>query len=381
MDFGWSEAQLQLYRRAREFADEALNGFERSPAGQPEFERANWRRCAEFGVQGLIVPETYGGRGLDALSTILALEGIGYGCRDNGFTLALNGHIWAVTEPLLRFGDEDQKRRYLPGMCDGSLIGAHGMTEPDSGSDAFSLTTTATRTDDGYVLNGHKVYIGLAPVCDLALVFARTAPDRGSWGISAFVIEAGTPGMTLSAPAGAMGLHGTEIGEIRLEDCVVPEAARLGAEGAGASIFNYSMEWERSFIFTSHVGAMQRQLDETVAHARERRQFGRKIGDFQSVSNRIADMKLRLETAKLLLYRCAWAKQTDERIPMDAALSKLHISESFVQSSLDAVRVHGARGYLHGSAVERDLRDATGGVLYSGTSDIQRQLIARLLGL
>lgn len=381
MDFARSEAQSELYREARDFAAGALNDFEEAAAGQPAFDRDRWARCAEFGVQGLFVPEVFGGRGLDILSSVIALEGIGYGCRDNGFTLALNGHLWAVTEPLLSFGDDAQKRRYLPGMCDGTLIGAHGMTEPDAGSDAFSLSTSAERTAEGYVLNGHKVYIGLAPVCDLALIFARTAPDKGAWGLSAFIVEAGAPGMTLSDPARAMGLEGTSIGEILLEDCRVPASARLGPEGAGASIFNHSMEWERSFIFTSHVGAMERQLDETVAYARERRQFGTKIGGFQSVSNRIADMKLRLEIAKLLLYRCAWSKQTDQRIPMDAALSKLHIGESFLQSSLDAVRIHGARGYLKGRAVERDLRDSTGGVLYSGTSDIQRQLIARLLGV
>lgn len=381
MEFGWSEEQRQLYDDARAFAAESLNGFEDSATRQPAFGRANWEACAAFGVQGLFVPEEYGGRGMDILSTILALQGIGYGCRDNGFTLALNGHMWAVTEPLLGFGTEEQKRHFLPRLCNGEWIGAHGMSEPESGSDAFSLTTSAVRTDGGYLLNGHKVFIGLAPVCDLALIFARTDPDKGRWGISAFLVETDGSGITLSEPVQAMGLSGTVIGEIVLEDCFVPESSRLGAEGAGVTIFNDSMEWERSFIFSSHVGAMERQLDETVAYARERRQFGQRIGDFQSVSNRVADMKLRLEMAKLLLYRCAWAKQHKERIMVDAALSKLHISESFVQSSLDAVRVRGARGYMQGSTTERDLRDATGGVLYSGTSDIQRQLIARLLGL
>lgn len=380
MDFSWSEAQLALRDKAAAFAEQELNSFV-NDGSEPDFNRELWQRCADFGVQGAFIDTKFGGQGHDILTTILMLGGIGYGCRNNGFTLGLNGHMWAVMEPVLRFGNEAQHERYLPGLCNGQLIGAHGMSEPGSGSDAFSLKTTAQTVDGGYVLSGHKVYIGLAPVCDLALVFASTAPDKGQWGISAFIVEASREGFETVGPVAKMGLSGSPLGEIKLNDCFVPTENRLGPEGAGVSIFNHSMEWERSFIFSSHVGAMQRQLDETLAYAGKRRQFGQRIGQFQSVSNRIADMKLRLETARLLLYQCAWQKQTDESIAVDAALAKLHISESFVQSSLDAVRVHGALGYLSEYGVERDLRDATGGVIYSGTSDIQRQLIARLLGV
>ena len=255
------------------------------------------------------------------------------------------------------------------------------MTEEEAGSDAFSLQATAKRVEGGYILDGDKVYVGAAPVCDLALVFASTDLTRKQWGLCAFIIEAHSEGFEVGAADEKMGLSGTSLGSISLRSCFVPERNRLGAEGAGASIFNYSMEWERSFIFASHVGAMARQLDEAVTFAAKRRQYGSAINQFQSVSNRLADMKLRLETARLLLYRCAWLKQTDQRIPLDSSLAKLHISESFVASSLDAIRIHGARGYLREYGVERDLRDATGGVIYSGTSDIQRQLIARLLSV
>ena len=381
MDFSWSADQLRLRERALEFAASELGGQSADVATEPVFDRHLWQRCADFGVQGAFVPESFGGRGHSILSTILMLEAIGQECRDNGFTLGLNGHMWAVMEPVLRFGSEQQKKKFLPGMCDGSLIGAHAMTEAETGSDAFSLKTRAEKVEDGYLLDGHKVYIGLAPACDLALVFASTKPESREWGISAFIVDAASDGFVAGAAQSKMGLNGSPMGEITLTRCFVPEENRLGPEGAGASIFNHSMEWERSFIFASHVGAMQRQLDESVRYASGRQVFGQRIGNFQSVSNRIADMKLRLETARLLLYRSAWLKDSDERIPLDAALAKLHISESFVQSSLDAVRIHGALGYLSEHGIDRDLRDATGGVIYSGTSDIQRQLIAKLLGV
>lgn len=385
MDFSIDEQQRELVAVARDFARRELgndlNGRDPRGAVDEADWRGDWNRCADFGVLGLIVPEQYGGRGHDALTTVMVLEAIGYGCRDNGLTLGLNGQIWAVQEPIMTFGSEEQKRRYLPGLCDGSLIGAHGMTEPEAGSNAFGLRTTAERSGDDFVLNGHKTYIGLGPACDLALVFATTDPALGQWGISAFLIEADTRGFVRGEPQQKMGLRTAPMGELWLEDCRVPASAQLGPTGAGVSIFQKSMEWERSFIFASHVGSMARQLDECVAFARKRQVFDKPIGSYQSVSNRLADMKLRLETSRLLLYRAAWAMDHGGASAADAALAKLHISEAFVASSLDAIRIHGGKGYLSEHGIERDLRDAAGGVIYSGTSDIQRQVISGLLGL
>jgi alkylation response protein AidB-like acyl-CoA dehydrogenase len=189
------------------------------------------------------------------------------------------------------------------------------------------------------------------------------------------------PGFRLSRSWEKMGLRTVPTGELILDDCFVPEENRLGPVGAGVSIFNGSMEWERSFIFASHIGAMERQLEKAISFAKERRQFGQPIGKFQSVSNRIAAMKLRLETARLHLYKAAWLKEHDKPAAMQAAMTKLYISEAYVRSSLDAISIHGSRGYLTEMEIERDLRDATGGVLYTGTSDIQRVVIAWLLGL
>ncbi|MEM7044294.1 MAG: acyl-CoA dehydrogenase, partial [Pseudomonadota bacterium] len=274
---------------------------------------------------------------------------------------------------------DEQKHRYLPALCDGSIIGAVSMTEHEAGSNAAGIRTTAEPIDGGYLLNGKKAYVGLGPYSDLVLVFASTAPDRGSWGLSAFLIDAGTEGFTRLSPQQKMGLRSTPMGELVFENCVVNEDARLGREGAGLAIFQHIMEWERSFILASHVGSMHRQLDECVAFARNRVVFDKSIDRFQSVSNRLANMKLRLETAQLLLYKAAWLKSNGRSCAAEAALANLHLSESFVESSLDAIRIHGGKGYLSETGVERDLRDAIGGVIYSGTSDIQRQIIAELL--
>ncbi|MHC4910397.1 MAG: acyl-CoA dehydrogenase family protein, partial [Planctomycetota bacterium] len=323
----------------------------------------------------------YGGCGLDIVTSVRMLEGIGYGCRDNGLTLGLNGQIWAVQEPILMFGSEEQKQRYLPRMCDGSLLAAHAMTEAESGSDAFSLKTTAERTEGGYILNGRKIYVGLAPVAGVSLVFANTNPAVGRWGITAFLVDNDLDGCEVSPPSSKMGLRTSPLGELTFRDCFVPESGRMGPEGAGVSIFNHSMDWERGFIFASHVGSMARQLDDCVAFARERNVFGNPIGKFQSVSNRIAEMRLRVETARLLIYKLAWMKQEDQPAMLEAAMTNLHLSESFAANSLDAIRIHGGRGYLTDFEVERDLRDSVGGVIYSGTSDIQRNIIAQVLGL
>ncbi len=380
MEFGFTEEQEALRAETIEFARNELSADLVARDTTQGFNPDLWQRCADFGILNSNIPVEYGGRGRDVTTTVAMMEGLGYGCPDNGLTLALNGQVWAVQEPIQRFASEEQKERYLPLLGSGGF-GAHAMSELESGSDTFALATTATKTGDGYVLNGRKSYIGLAPVCDVALVFATTDPSLGRWGVSAFLVDSDTPGFNRSDNQPKMGLRTGPFGEITFADCVVPTSARLAPEGAGASIFTASMDWERSFIFASHVGSMARQLDQSIEYARTRHQFGEPIGKFQSVSNRIADMQLRLETSRLLLYKAAWLLDTGQPAPLASSLANLHLAESFVASSTDAIRIHGAKGYMSEYGVERDLRDALGGVIYSGTSDIQRQVIARLLGL
>jgi alkylation response protein AidB-like acyl-CoA dehydrogenase len=381
MDFSWSEEQIQFKEAVIKFAQGELNAGIIERDRQGEFSRENWRKCADFGFQGLPMPEEYGGADAGIMTTMVAMEGLGYGCRDNGLIFALNAQMWSIQLPILTFGTEAQKDKYLPALCRGEIVGAHGMTEPGSGSDAYSLVTRADRTEHGYVLNGTKMFVTSAPIADVYLVFARTDNDKGMAGISAFLIEKGTDGLSTGRDLEKMGLRTSPMGEVILRDCYVPAENRLGPEGAGASIFNSSMEWERSAILGSHIGAMERQLEECIQYARERRQFAQPIGKFQAVSNRIADMKVRLETARVVLYKVAWLKENNKPAVLEAALAKLYLSECFVQSGLDAIRIHGGYGYMTEFEVERDLRDAIGSTLYSGTSDIQRVVIARWLGL
>jgi alkylation response protein AidB-like acyl-CoA dehydrogenase len=346
-----------------------------------EFSVEAWKKCANFGIQGLPIPEEYGGTDADPLTVMLVMEALGYACRDNGLIFSLNAQMWSCEIPLVRFGTDEQKRRYLPSLCDGTLVGVQGMTEPDSGSDAFSLATTATKVDAGWVLRGTKTFITNAPIADLFIVFASTNRSIGFAGVSAFVVDARTEGLSVGVPFEKMGLRTSPMSEVVLADCFVPEDALLGAPGVGASIFNSSMDWERSCILASAVGTMQRQLERSIAYARQRTQFGQRIGKFQAVSHKIADMKVRLETSRLLLYRSGWLRSRGRPTAVDSAIVKLHLSESFLQSALDTLQIHGGYGYMQESEIEREVRDAIAARIYSGTSEIQRNLIAGFLGL
>ena len=283
--------------------------------------------------------------------------------------------------PILRYGTEAQRQQYLPRLCDGSLIGANAATEPDAGSDIFSMRTRAVRQDDMYVLNGTKMFVTNAPVADLFVAYATLDPALGVAGITAFIIERDTPGLTISRRLHKMGLRTSPMAEVIFDDCRVPVGQRLGREGRGVEVFDCSMEWERGCILASCLGVMRRQLEECIKHARTRKQFGRPIGKNQSVANKIVDMKVRLETSRALVGRIGELKDQNRPAMLESAMAKLHVSQSFVQSSLDAVQIFGGYGYMTEQQVERDLRDAVGSSLYSGTSEIQRNIIARGLGL
>jgi alkylation response protein AidB-like acyl-CoA dehydrogenase len=381
MDFAWSEEQLVYKKAVIDFAQKELNEDLLERDREASLSRVNWEKCAQFGIQGMPFPEEFGGSDADILTAMLTMDGLGYGCKDNGLIFGINAQMWSVMMPILHFGTQEQKQKYLPGLCRGDLIGAHGMTEPNTGSDAYSLTTRAEKVEGGYLLNGTKTFVTNAPVSDLSLVFATVDASRGMWGITAFIVETGTPGFRISRSIDKMGLRTSPMGELVLQDCFVPEDTRLGPEGTGARLFNNSMEWERACILASNLGSMERQLEDSIQYARERIQYGQPIGKYQSVANRIVDMKIRLETARLLLYKVAWLKKMNKPAVMEAAMAKLYLSECFVQSGLDAIRTFGGYGYTTEFEIERDLRDAIGGTLYSGTSDIQRNIIARLLGL
>lgn len=379
MDFGLSAEQQDWHDRAVAFARAELTDDLQGRDERREFWREGWQRCARFGIQGLPIPGEYGGRGQNLAVTIAALEGLGYGCEDNGLIFAINAALWTVATPILLYGTEAQKRQFLPGLCDGSLVGANGASEAEAGSDIYGMTTRAELRGDEWVLNGRKVWVTSAPVADLFVCYATTDPSRGVMGLHAFIIPADAPGFRVVREIKKMGVRTAPMGELALEDCRIPAGNLLGRPGRGADVFRASMEWERGAILAWTLGTMRRQLERCVAHARTRKQFGKPIGRNQAVAHRVVAMKLRLETCRPLVYKVGWLKDRGEDATLDAALAKLHVSECFVQNSLDAVQLFGASGYATETGVERDLRDSVGSLIFSGTSDIQRNIIAQHL--
>jgi alkylation response protein AidB-like acyl-CoA dehydrogenase len=372
-----AEFYEQVLRFARALPRDALEGDRRHA-----FSRENWARCGEFGLTGLPAPEGHGGGGLDVVTTMLALEALGYGCTDNGLVFSIQAHLWTSVVPVMTFGSEEQKARWLPGLCSGELIGCHTVTEPEAGSDAFGMHATGRAVDGGYVLNGRKTFITNAPVADLVIVFVRTEPQGiGPFGISAFLIPAGTEGLSVAEPTEKMGLRTSPMADVVLEDCFVPPEWMLGGPGQGGEIFSTAMRWERACIMASHVGQMRRALEACVAYARQRRQFGKPIAKYESVADKIADMKVAVEASRGLVLRVGWLMDRGYDTTMDAAVAKAFVSEASVKVHLDAVQVHGGYGYMTEFEIERALRDAIGGKLYSGTTEIQRRIIARGLGL
>jgi alkylation response protein AidB-like acyl-CoA dehydrogenase len=382
MDFSLTDEQKLLRDNIVRFAREALSPGAAERDREQAFSRELWRKCGEIGIQGLPVPEQYGGSGADPLTCAIALEALGYGCRDGGLVFSLCAHLLSCVVPLWQHGNEAQKRRYLPGLCNGTLVGVHAMTEPGSGSDAFALRTRAERDGAGFRINGTKTFISNGPVADLVIVFAMTDPKKGyHGGVTAFLVEAGTPGFKAGTKFEKLGLRTSPIGELVFTDLYVAADAVLATVGAGSALFTASMDWERICLFASHVGAMERLLETSIAYARTRTQFGQAIGKFQAIGHRIADMKVQLEAARLLVYRAAWRLGNTRNASLDAAMAKLFVSESLVQAALATVQIHGGYGFMTEYEVERALRDAVGSTIYSGTSEMQRNIIARWLGL
>ncbi len=382
MEFAFTEEQAQLAREIREFAATELDDDVIARDLRNEFSRELWNRAAAQGLTGLPAPEEYGGVGLDPLTTAIVMEALGYGCRDGGLVFSIGAHLFTCVVPVWKFGTEEQRRRLLPGLCDGSIIGANGMTELGSGSDAYAMKTRAARCDGGWRLDGGKVFITNSPVADLVIVYAMTDETKGYFGgVTAFLVGADTPGFLAAQTFKKMGLRTSPVGELVFSDMFVPDADVLGKVGAGAMIFNEVMDWERTCLFASHVGQIDRVLERAVEHARTRRQSGHPIGHFQAISHRLAELKTRLEAARLLTYRAAWKIDRDRSVSMDAAMAKNFVAETFVEASLAAVQTFGGYGYMTEYEVERTLRDAVSAPIYSGTTEIQNSIIARWLGL
>jgi len=382
MDFAVSDEQKAFRETIVRFARRELNRDVGARDRDQTFDQEGWRKCGEMRLQGLCIPEELGGLGLDPLSTAMALEALGYACEDSGLVFALCAHLLPCAVPIWKHGTEEQRQKYLPGMCRGDIIAANSMTEPNSGSDAFAMKTRAVPDRDGFRLNGTKMFTSNAPVADLLVLFAMTDPEKGyHGGCTTFLVEAKTPGVSVPRKIEKLGLRTSPLGEVVLEDAWVPASAVLGGVGGGSTLFTHSMDWERSCLFAFNVGVQERLLEGSIEYARTRQQFGKPISQFPAIANRIADMKVRLEAARLLVYSAAWRLERSRTAALDAAMAKLFVSESLVEASLGAVQIRGGYGFMTEYQVERALRDAVGSTIYSGTSEMQRNIIARWLGL
>ena len=353
------------------------------PAGgaTDSFNSQGWDLIRRTGILRLPFDTRYGGRGEDLLTTMFVLESLGHGCRDGGLIFTACAHMVSAGVPLQRFGSDALKDRYMQRLCDGSTIGAHAITEPRGGSDALGMETFAVDRGDHYVLDGTKAFVTNAPIADVFVVYARTKPEGGPFGITAFVVDRDTPGLTVGAPIPKMGLEGSPVGEVVLDGCEVDAANIIARPGSGYLVLDHVMKWEILCSFVASVGAMQHRLERCVEYARSRHQFGRPIGAFQAIANKIVDMKIAVETARRWLYDTAVRFERHEDITTDLAITKLLASEANVTAALAAIQIFGANGYTTAYGLEADLRDAVGGTIYSGTSEIQRNKIARMLGL
>jgi alkylation response protein AidB-like acyl-CoA dehydrogenase len=378
VEFGWSTQQQERFTRTIDAVRQALPDGDRTGG---HYDRKDWLKLGELGLLGMPVPVSYGGGGFGAVDTARLTEAFGYACADTGLVFAAGAHLFACTVPITEYGTEQAKSRLLPGLCSGQLIAGNAMTEEGAGSDVSKLAVTATPTAGGWALSGEKSFVSNGPAADILVTYATTDPRAGHLGCTAFVVDATTPGVVAGKSFEKMGLSSCPAGTVRFEDCLVPSENMLGVPGQGGAIFQHSMAWERSCLFAGYVGLMDRLVERSVAHARTRRQFGQPIGDFESVANRIADMKLRAEAGRLLLYRACWEIDQSAVTPMSIALAKLAVSEGALASALDAVRLFGAQGYLAEYGIEATLRDTVPATIFSGTSDIQRMIIVKELGL
>ncbi|MFC4048755.1 acyl-CoA dehydrogenase family protein [Actinomadura syzygii] len=381
MDFGLSADQRRLYDGILADVTRDLPGARRRESSADHFAPDEWATAGRLGLTGLCLPAENGGRALGALDTALALEAFGRGCADTGLVFAVAAHLLACAVPVRDFGRAPVRDGMLGGLARGGLIAANAMTEEGAGSDVGRLATTAERDGGDYVLHGVKSFASNAPAADVFVTYAVTDPAAGFLGISAFAVPRELSGVVVGPPLRKMGLHGCPAGRVEFVRCRVPERYRLGEEGDGSAIFQHSMGWERACLFAAYVGLMDRQLRDCVQHARERRQFGHGIGEFQAVSHRLATMTQRLEGCRLLLYRACWLLDQGRDATTAAAVAKVSVSEASVANSLDAVQIFGGSGYLSPAGIEQQLRDSVPSTIFSGTSEIQREIIAKGAGL
>jgi butyryl-CoA dehydrogenase len=374
MDLELTDEQRAVREMARKFAEEYIVPVARDNDVHERFPGDIIVKMGELGLLGGPVPVEYGGAGIDYISHALVTEEIGKACSSVRTTISVQ--ISLVELSLARWGSEAQKRRYLPAMCSGKLIGCFGLTEPNAGSDPSGMETTAVADGDHWVLNGHKIWISNGGVAGLAIIFAQTDRSKGHRGIAAFLVEGGTPGFSTRDMHGKLGLRASNTAELMLDDCRIPKDHLLGQVGDGFKVAMAALDNGRYSVAAGCVGICQGCVDASVRYAKERKQFGRAIGSFQLVQDLIARMIVDTEAARLLVFRAGHLKNQGVRCTREVSIAKYFASEAAVRCALDAIQVHGSYGYSNDYPVERYLRDAKVATIYEGTSQIQKLLIA-----
>lgn len=377
MNFERNTEQRQIQQMVRDFAREQILPIAAEIDETDEFPRKLIRQMGELGIMGLPIPEEYGGVGADFVSYISAIEEISYASASVGVILAV--HTSVGTFPILYFGTEEQKRKYIPKLANGEFIGAFALTEPNAGSDASSLRTQAVLNGDHYLLNGSKIFITNGGEADVYCVFAVTNTGRGNRGITAFLVDKDTPGFRIGKKERKMGLHGSATSELVFEDAQVPVGNRLGEEGQGFSIAMRLLDGGRIGIAAQGLGIARAALDAANDYVRFRKQFGQELIQFQGVQFMLADMATKVEAAKWLVYHAATLREKGKPCTKEASMAKVFATDTAMQVTTDAVQLHGGYGYTQEYPVERLMRDAKVTQIYEGTNQIQRVVIARQL--
>ncbi|KGP74166.1 acyl-CoA dehydrogenase [Pontibacillus yanchengensis] len=377
MNLEFTEEQEMMRKMVRDFAQKEVAPIVEKMDKEDYYPTDVVKKMGELGLMGIPIPEEYGGAGMDFTSYIIAIHELSKVSASVGVILSV--HTSVGTNPILYFGSEEQKKTYIPKLASGEYIGAFALTEPGAGSDAGSLKTKAIKDGDHYMLNGSKVFITNGGEADTYIVFARTNPDAGSKGVSAFILEKGTPGFEIGKKENKMGMNGSSTVSLSFDNCKVPASQLLGEEGEGFKIAMANLNIGRIGIAAQSLGIAEAALEESVAYAKEREQFGKPIAQYQGISFKLADMATAVEASKLLTYNAASLRTRGKDCGKEASMAKMHASQTAMSVTTEAIQVHGGYGYTEDYPVERFFRDAKVCEIYEGTNEIQRIVIGKHL--
>ena len=374
MNLELTEEQKLLQKSVREFAEAEVKPHAKEIDETHRFPRDTFQKAAELGLTGIAVPENYGGAGMDHICYSIVIEEISRVCASTGTILSVQNSLFC--DPILRFGNEEQKQKFLVPFARGEKIGCYALTEPQAGSNAAALTTKAVLKGDRYIVNGTKAWITNGGAADAAVVYVNTHPEKGEKGITALVVEKGSKGFTVGKEEKKLGVNATACTELSFSDCEVPAANRIGNEGEGYKIALSTLDGGRIGIASQATGIAQGAFEAALSYAKQRQAFGHPIADFQAIQFMLADMSTEIDAARLLARRAAWKQDSGGRFSMEASIAKLFASEMSTRVTHKAIQIHGGYGYSREYPVERAYRDARITEIYEGTSEIQRLVIA-----